>query len=233
MELSNAIRLTHEGVLISPIWFRLVAVKPLVLDWCKLAITICRWHDRFGEEPMRLGATKVRIPVVIRRTDGTDKGVISISGSVIVFLLVRGAPDRIKDMLTLRRWLRSEVRPNGAAMGPHDWLVVFRTPLGRRRQRPSRGDGFEGNASQFCVPCIADRSLGEIFLTQWTILIQIDIQNFFVALFHGSLLCGVFSSAFLKSNEHWCRRQDDRTSFATMGGFGGSTEKFVERLLDY
>ena len=135
MELSNAIRLTHEGVLVPPIWFRRVAMKPLVLDWCELAITICRWHGRFGEEPMRLGArvTKVRIPVVIRRTDGTDEGVISISGSVIVFLLVRGAPDRIKDMLTLRRWLRSEIRPNGAAMGPHDWLVVFRTPLGRRR----------------------------------------------------------------------------------------------------
>jgi hypothetical protein len=136
-------------------------------------------------------------------------------------------------VLVLRRRLWSKVRPNWAAMRPHYRLVVLRAPLGRGRQRSPRGDGLEGNASRFRVSCIADSSLGKILLTQWAVLIQIDIQNFVVALLRGSLLCGMFSSAFLEANEHRTRRQGYRTCFITAGSFGGSVEKFVERLLDY
>jgi hypothetical protein len=85
----NAIRLAHERVLVPSIGFRLVAVKPLVLDRCERGVTIRRWHNRFGKDPMRLGTgvTKVRIPVVICRADGPDEGVVSVPKSVFVFLL--------------------------------------------------------------------------------------------------------------------------------------------------
>ena len=45
IELSNAVRLTHERVLAPFIEFRLIAVKPVALDWCEKGVTICRWHD--------------------------------------------------------------------------------------------------------------------------------------------------------------------------------------------
>ena len=106
---SDTIRLAHVRVLVPSIVFGLVAVKPLVLDRCERAITVCQGHDRFREDPMRLvaGITKVGVPVVVSRTDGTDKGIIPISGSMFVFLVACGTPDGIKDMLTLRRWLWS------------------------------------------------------------------------------------------------------------------------------
>ena len=165
--LSDPIRLAHVGVLESSIVFRLVAVKPLVLDWSERTVTVRRGHDRFREDPVRLvtGVTKVRVPVIVRRTDGTDEGIISISESMFVFLLACRTPNGIKDVLTFRRWSRSKVGPNGAALGPHYWLVVFRAPFGRGRQRSFRGNRLEGNTSRFRVPCTADSSFGEVLLT--------------------------------------------------------------------
>ena len=182
---------------------------------------------------MGLGArvAEVGVPVVIR-TDGADSRVVTVPKSVFVFLLVRGAPDGIKNVLALLWGLWSEVRSNGAAMGPHYRLVVLRAPLSRGRQRSSRGDGLEGNTSRFSISCVTDSPFGEILFTQWSILIQIDIQNFTVALLRGCFLCSIFSSAFLKTDEHWARRHDDRGRFLTARSFGGSVEKFVKRLLD-
>ena len=50
----DPVRLTHEGVLVLSIRFRLVTVKPPVLDWRERGITICRWHDGFWENPVVL-----------------------------------------------------------------------------------------------------------------------------------------------------------------------------------
>jgi len=172
MRSSNTVRLTHEGVLVPSIGFRLVVVKSLILDWHERAITICGWHDGFRENSVRLGAgvTKVRVPILICRTDGTE-GIISVRESVFVFLLARGAPDGIKDVLALRRRLWSKVRPNGAAVRPHYWLVVLRAPLGRGGQHSSMCGGFESHTRGFRVFRIADSPFGEIFFTQWAILI--------------------------------------------------------------
>lgn len=162
---SDPVRLTHEGVLVPSIRFGLV-VKSLVLDWCERGVAICRWHDRFGENPMSLvaGVAQVRVPIIVRRTDDTNEGVVTISESVLVLFLVRRTPHRIKDLLTLRR-LWGEVGPNWTVVSPHDWFVVLRAPFGRGRQRSLRGDGFEGNTSRFRVPRSADASLGEVLLT--------------------------------------------------------------------
>ena len=135
IELSNAVGLAHERVLAPYIGFRMVVVRPVVLDWCERAIAVRRWHDRFREDTMRLGAevTEVSVSVVVGRTDGADEGVVTIPNSMLVFLLARRAPDRIENVLVFRRGLWSKVRPNRAAMRPHYWLVVLRAPLGRGR----------------------------------------------------------------------------------------------------
>lgn len=86
--------------------------------------------------------------------------------------------------------------------------------------------------SRLRVSCVTDSPLREILLTQWAVLIQIDIQNFVVALLRGRLPCGMFSFALLETNEHWTGRQDDRRRFVT-ASFGRSVKKFFERLLDY
>lgn len=78
-------------------------MKSVVVDWYERAITIGWWHDRFREDPMRLRTEvpEVRVSVVVRRTDGAHERIISIPGDMFVFLLARGAPDRIKNMLAL------------------------------------------------------------------------------------------------------------------------------------
>ena len=131
----NTIRLTHEGVLVPPIWLGLVAVKPLIIDWCERGVTIRRGHDRFGENPMRLvaRAAKVRVPIVIGRTNSANEGVVSVSGGMVVFVLVHRTPNRIKDVLMLRRLQWSKVGPNWATLSPRYWFVVFGAPLGRGR----------------------------------------------------------------------------------------------------
>ena len=211
----------------------MIAVKLVVLDWCERGVTIRRWHDRFGEDPMRLGAcVTISVPVVICRTDGANERVVPIPGSVFVFILVRRTPDGVKDVLALRLRLWGKVRSNRAAVRPHDWLVMFRAPLGRGRQRSSKGNGLEGNTGRFCVSCVADSSFREILLAQWAVLIQIDIQNLTIALLRGRFLCGMISSALFKTDEHRARRKDDRRCFITTRSFGGGVKKFVERLLD-
>ena len=167
-----AIRFTHVGVLVSPVRFGLVAMKSMALHCCERTITICLWHNGFGEDSMRLGArvSEVRVPVVVGRRDDTHERIVSIPMRVFVLLLTRRAPDGINDVLTLR-WLGSKVRPNWAAVRPHDWLVVLRAPLRRGRQRSSGGNGLEGDTSQFCVACVANSSLGEVLLAQWAVLI--------------------------------------------------------------
>lgn len=134
IKLGNAVCFAHERVLVPSMQFRLVTVKLVALDRCKRGITIW-WHNRFWENPMSLGArvADVRVPVIICRTDGADNRVVSVPKSVFVFLLACGAPDGIKNVLALWRGLRSEVRPNGATMGPHYRLVVLGAPLGRGR----------------------------------------------------------------------------------------------------
>ena len=50
----DPVRLTHEWVLVPSIWFGVVTLKALILDWCERGVAIRRWHDGFGENPMRL-----------------------------------------------------------------------------------------------------------------------------------------------------------------------------------
>lgn len=167
MQSSHPVRLARVGVMIPPVGFRMIAMKAIVLGWCERTITTWRWHGGLGEDPVELGTSvpEVRVPVVVRRRDGAHEGIVSVPKSVFICLLVHGTPDGISDMLKLRRWLRSKVRPNLATMSPHDWLVVLGTPLRRGRQRPSRGNGLEGHASEFCIACIADSSFGKILFT--------------------------------------------------------------------
>lgn len=117
-------------------------------------------------------------------------------------------------------------------MGPHNGFVVLGTPFCGRRQRSSRGDGLEGNASQVRFTCIADPPLGEILLAQWAVLIEVDVQNFVIALLSSGLLRSVLPFAILETNKHRLWGHDYRIDFVAMGGINGGMKKFVERLLD-
>lgn len=232
MQSSYPIRLAHVGVMIPPVGFGMIAMKAIVLGWCERTITIRRRHGGLGEDPVELG-TRVPEVRVVHRRDGAHEGIISVPKSVFIFLLVRGTPDGISDMLKLRRWLRSKVRPNLATMRPHDWFVVLGTPLRRGRQRPSRGNGLEGHASGFCIACVADSSFGKILFTQWAILIQVNVQNFVVALLRSGFFGGMLSFPLFKTDEHRARGQDYRANFIPTGSLDGGVKKFVNCALNY
>ena len=75
------------------------------------------------------------------------------------------------------------------------------------------GLGLEGNTNRFSVSCVADSSFGEILIHSSHNGASSSKLIFKISL----LLCSgdMFSSAILKTDERWARRQDDRRHFVT------------------